>query len=61
MYLHTRKWEVYVENVPVPEKLIDWYISTGENHIWIWTLHILFNRRLGHDGQQADGAPGERL
>lgn len=46
MYVRILRWEIYVEKVPPSEKLIDWYFSVGENHIWMWILHVLFNKRV---------------
>ena len=53
MYVRTRQWEAYAEKVPPTKKLIDWYCSVGENHIWVWRYHIVFNERYGvkHEGQ----------
>ena len=57
MYVKVFRWEVYAEKVPPRKMFIDWDISPGENHVWIWAYHILFNDYIGGtDGQQTDNA-----
>ena len=47
MYFRIRQWEIYAEKVPPSEIFLDWYFSMDENHIWLWCLHVIFNRLGG--------------
>lgn len=57
MFARALRWEVYIEKVPPSKMLIDWEFSVGENHIWVWRFHILFNKRaMNSHGAKANGA-----
>lgn len=46
MYLIILGWEAWIEIVDSERKLLDYYFCAEENHIWLWKLHILFNKRI---------------
>ena len=54
MYWRVYKWEFFGETVPLGKKLLDWHISPSEKHLWVGTLHLVFNRTLEHFDGKAD-------
>lgn len=55
MYVRALGWELFAETVPLSKKLLDWDISPSEKHVWVGSIHIVFNRTEGvNNGEQAD-------
>lgn len=44
MYFKLFGREYFAEIVPLSKKLLDWYSSLEENHIWFGPIHVVWNR-----------------